>query len=444
MSDNAEPLADLIERLDEATVRSLLERAATESAGIAAAVRLAASDPTGRVAVLRAEADDVLRTRRHLGYREANAWALDAGVLVDAIEAEAKCNPSRELLRLIELSVGRVVTVILKSDDSSGMMGDVARQLLAVHEQVALTGVAEPKALARWMIKFGIDDQDFFTIDPVAYATALGDQGMAAYRKSVAERTAQPHAPFAVQNALERLAVLDGDVDAIVALLGKDLSSPHQYTRVAEAMLELGRDDDALRWAERGIEATSGWQVKNLYDIVAGIHEAKGDSAAVLGVRLDHHRSMPSTSTYRTLREASDALGSWESHVSEAREVLGRRDRGSLVDVLLADGDVEAAWRLAAEDLDELGDDRLARLAKAYEAVNPAAAVKVYLRVVESILETTDRRAYRAAVKQLGHARRAAEAAGLAPEHQSYLVDLREEHRRRPTLVAMLDKLIDD
>ena len=420
----------------------LLERASAESSAVAAAVRLAVAVPADRVAMLQAEADAVLRTRRHLDYREANEWALDTGAVVDEIEAEAALNPSMELLKLVELSVGRVVKVILKSDDSSGMMGDVAHRLLAIHEQVALAGVAEPKALARWMIKFGFDDQDFFTIDPVLYAPALGDKGMAVYRNAVAERSAQGRLPFAVKHATERLAVLDGDVEAIVSLLGQDLTSPHQYTRVAEAMLELERPDDALAWAQRGIEATSGWQVKHLYDIAAGVHEANGDLAAVLGVRLDHHQDMPSTSTYGLLRDAASAAGSWDAHVSSSREVLGGRDRGSLVDVLLADGEIEAAWSLAAEDGDDLGNDRLVRLAEAYEDVDPAASVGVYVRVVESILETTDRRAYRAAVKQLKNARRAAVAAGLAEEHHAFLVGLREEHRRRPTLAAMLDKLI--
>ncbi len=302
----------------------------------------------------------MLRTRRHLDYHEANEWALDAGAVVDAIEVEAARNPWRELLKLIELSVGRVVKVILKSDDSSGMMGDVAHRLLAIHEHVALAGVAEPKALARWMIKFGIDDQDFFTIDPVLYAPALGDKGMALYRNAIAERSAHGRVPFAVKHTTERFAVLDGDVEAIVSLLGQDLTSPHQYTRVAAAPA-----------------------------------------------------------------------------------VLGRRDRGSLVDVLLDDGEVESAWGIAAEDGDDLGDDRLVRPAEAHEVVDPAASVDLYVRVVESILETTDRRAYRAAVKQLKNAKRAAIAAGLSTEHQAYLVGLREEHRRRPTLAAMLDKLIE-
>lgn len=70
--DGAESLAEIIERLDEATAKMLLERASAESSAVAATVRLAVAVPADRVAILRAEADAVLRTRRHLDYREAN------------------------------------------------------------------------------------------------------------------------------------------------------------------------------------------------------------------------------------------------------------------------------------------------------------------------------------------------------------------------------------
>ena len=102
------------------------------------------------------------------------------------------------------------------------------------------------------MVRFGFDDQDFFTLDPVAYAPALGDEGLMLLRRTVDER-GQEFEPFAVRYAVERLAVLDGDVDRIVELLGGDLTAPHQFIRVAEAMLELGCADDALAWANRGI-----------------------------------------------------------------------------------------------------------------------------------------------------------------------------------------------
>ena len=87
-----------------------------------------------------------------------------------------------------------------------------------------------------------------------------------------------------------------------------------------------------------------------------------------------------------------------------------------------------------------LGDQRWARLAEAREPSDPAGALSVYLRLVESSLRTADKRAYRAATKQLKQARRAAAAAGLSDEFGEHLAALREQHRRRPTLIAMLDK----
>ncbi len=87
-----------------------------------------------------------------------------------------------------------------------------------------------------------------------------------------------------------------------------------------------------------------------------------------------------------------------------------------------------------------MDDHRLARLAEAREPTDPAGALGVYLRLVESTLEKADKRNYRVAVKQLKAARRAADAAGLADEVDEHLAALREQHRRRPTLIAMLDK----
>ena len=36
------------------------------------------------------------------------------------------------------------------------------------------------------MIRFRFVDQDFFEVDPVRYASALGEDGIAAYRQAVA------------------------------------------------------------------------------------------------------------------------------------------------------------------------------------------------------------------------------------------------------------------
>lgn len=432
-------LEDLVERLGDVDVRRLLLEAAQRHGDVARTIRLAAASPADRVTTLRSELDG-LRTRRHLGYRESMAWADDATVLVDEIAATAESSPSRELLKLVELAVGRVVKVIMYADDSSGAIGDVARRLLEIHEQLGDAGVADPKALAKWMIRFSFDDQDFFNPDPVRYADALGESGLAVLRREVDERMAAPYPDFAVRHVQERLAVLDGDVDRVVELLGGDLDRPYDFIRVAEAMLELDRSDDALAWARRGIDSVTGWQVGQLYDIAAGVLADRGDDAGVLDLRREQHQRMPSSTTYAKLKSAASS-GAWADEQAVAREVLGARDLGGLVDALLADGDVDAAWTAATDANPEtIGDQRWARLAEEREATHPAAALNVYLRLVDSTLQQADRRNYRVAAKQLKRAQKAAAAADLSDEFAEHLAALREQHRRRPTLIGILDK----
>jgi len=56
----------------------------------------------------------------------------------------------------------------------------------------------------------------------------------------------------------------------------------------------------------------------------------------------------------------------------------------------------------------------------------------IYLRLIDSTLQTAERRAYRSAAKQLKRAQRSAAAAGLSEEFDEHLTGLREQHRRRP------------
>ena len=429
-----------MEQLGDGEVRRLLLDAAAQHDDVARAIRLATTRPEDRVAALRSELD-ALRTHRHLGYRQSMEWAQDASAVVDEITSAAQSTPSRELLKLVELAINRVVKVILRADDSSGMIGDLAGQLLEAHEQICAAGVADPKALAKWMVRFGFDDQDFFTVDPVRYSAALGDTGLVDFRRAVDDRLAGPDPGFAVRYTTERLAVLDGDIDRIITLLGGDLAAPHQFIRVAEAMLELDRSDDALAWARRGIESTNGWQVAKLYDIAAGVLAERGDDSAVLDLRREQHQRMSSATTYTLLQQAARSIGVWDRELAGARTALRARDVGGLVDALLADGDPDAAWAAAMSvDTVDLDDHRWARLAEAREPSDPAAAMSIYLRLAESTLSTAERSAYRSAAKQLKRAQNAALAAGLSEEFGAHLAAVREQHRRRPTLIAILDK----
>jgi len=57
-----------------------------------------------------------------------------------------------------------------------------------------------------------------------------------------------------LEHAMEALAELDGDVDALIRIRSKDLSSPYRFLLVAVLFVKHGRPDEGLAWAERGIK----------------------------------------------------------------------------------------------------------------------------------------------------------------------------------------------
>ena len=148
---------------------------------------------------MRAEVDRGLRTRRFLDYGESAGWALAARPIVAELEKAVEAAPSRALVELLQRAVGHVVKVIMHADDSDGLIGDLARELLDLHARACDAGVADPVELAGWMVRFGFDEQDFFEVDPVRYAGALGETGLAAYREAVAHAGAATRSRFATR-----------------------------------------------------------------------------------------------------------------------------------------------------------------------------------------------------------------------------------------------------
>jgi len=180
--------------------------------------------------------------------------------------------------------------------------------------------------------------------------------------------------------------------------------------------------------------------VARLYDLACEVHARRDEPLEVLALRRAQHERTPSSSTYRGLRAAAEAVDAWAIEQEAARSTLQRADPRGFVEVLLADGDIDLAWS-AAESApeDTLGRDLWTRLAEAREPHHPADALAVFLRVAGEVLEHADRNAYRHGSRILLRARTAAEAADQLDEFGSFLAHVREQYRRRPTLIAILD-----
>lgn len=219
----------------------------------------------------------LIRTRADLHRRgAANAHGRQMHQGVDILEAAVPGTDPGQVYSVTHKALASAVKVIARADDSSGIIGDACRRLLALHPTAAARARVPAGRLVDWMITFQFDgDVDFFELDPVAYAPALGENGLAVYRAKLDERRAslpqQPlqapswsvpdrHERWVLEWNDRRLAVLDHDIEAIIRTHAKDRKVAAWFQDTAEAFEEIDEIARAIDWARRGMDAGPGHQ----------------------------------------------------------------------------------------------------------------------------------------------------------------------------------------
>ena len=144
-----------------------------------------------RICTVTALADAVLpliRTRADLSrWSASSAHGRQMHEAIDNLEAAIPTTDRAEVYAVTHKAL-QAIKVIARADDSSGIIGDACRRLLELHPTVAAAAQVPAGDLVDWMMRFQFDgDVDYFEIDPVAYAPALGKSGLAAYRARLSD-----------------------------------------------------------------------------------------------------------------------------------------------------------------------------------------------------------------------------------------------------------------
>jgi len=224
-------------------------------------------------------ADSVLpliRTRTDLHrWSAANAHGRQMHQAADILESAAG-RDATAAFAVTQRAIASATKVIMRADDSSGVIGDACRRLLDLHARLAPFAKPPAAKLVDWMIAFQFSNEcDYFSIDPIAYASALGDTGVAAYRARLDEiaprldpkpafdqRWSSPHSHqwFVLEWNAQRLAVLDRDVDAIIRIHARDRKVAAWLEDTARALAEIDAIDLAIDWARQATEFDGGHQ----------------------------------------------------------------------------------------------------------------------------------------------------------------------------------------
>lgn len=399
-------------------------------------------------------ADDVLpliRTRADLHrWAAANDHGARMHEAVDLLEAAAETTDPAELYTVTHKALASAITVIGRADDSSGIIGDACRRLLALHPVAAARAGASPTTVARWMITFQFHGEvDFFELDPVAYAPALGERGLTTYRRLLAdvEASLAPRgenlwgspdsgAWFTIEWNAQRLAVLDRDVDAIIRTHARDMKVARWLEETSEALEEIGRFDLAIEWAHRATQHSPSHQALH----AAGtwcrlLAEHRPDE--VLDARLEVFRAWPSASTAATLR---DSAGSeWGDYRDEVMAALAASPRDAVGFALRDLDDPVLAWDLAhALGLSDAGT--WGELLTAYGRIDPLATVPMHRQLVEAELTHTGPRHYRKAAMRLRTMRKLVAGTPAAADVDAFILEIRASHRRRTRMQQEFDR----
>ncbi|MEV1069773.1 SWIM zinc finger family protein [Streptomyces sp. NPDC050263] len=386
----------------------------------------------------------------YVEYADAPGYARQVAEAAEALRALTVGGQAAQSVGMAEQAIRALGEAYEEIDDSDGVVGQAAAAVAEAHLEACASARPDPQRLAEWVVGQVLGDRNYVTdLDPLDYADILGPTGLARMRQLAAEARRRSPRGWAERYLMERLVKAEGDVDALVALYAKDLApSGTTHLRIAEELDAAGRADEALAWAERGLrESTAEAHVDDrLVDYVCDRYTRAGRTAETVAVRRDRLRTQCSLAAYQHLRAAALAADGWETEREAALAVLredARTGRGGgyggpgLVDALLDDGDLDAAWREAAGGADDRQWQQLADLSR---ETRPADALAVYLRLVEPLKEPTGDRVYERMARLLLGARACHRVLGTEDEFTAYLAALRAELKRRRKLMAVLDR----
>ncbi|MPZ67308.1 MAG: hypothetical protein GEU83_18000 [Pseudonocardiaceae bacterium] len=215
---------------------------------------------------------------------------------------------------------------------------------------------------------------------------------------------------FTILQLAERAARADG-VDAVVDVLARDLRSAGRFERICQELMAAGRVDQALEWARRGLAELQGRIDPGLPDLrrlAASLHAQLGRHDEAVDLAWQDFAVVPSVEGYQRLREYGEADGSWERWREGAFEELRKQPRlatpppptkgyqwprpmghSVLVNVLLWEGDVQAAWEAAHKG--GCVEGVWLTLARQRAQEHPADAIPVFGRQIDAAVDVTKR-----------------------------------------------------
>lgn len=401
-------------------------------------------------------------------YRDAWEWRHEVEAVLDDLDALLESGFAAEVVELAEMVLVELNGSVGHVDDSDGHLYELFERAMALHLAACRQAPPDPDALAEKLFRWALDfELDRYLGAIGDYAPVLGDDGLAAYRALAEAQWADlptltpgddPRDRFTdrfrIRTIMEQLAVATGGLDDLLEVMARDQSSGYAFLRIAEACRAHGRDDLALEWAERGRAAFPA--ELRLLELLVDLHTAAPRPAQAMDTAREVFTRAPSLDAYRRFRSCAEASDAWpderEPALAGLRDALERRRQeaekspplrhrpggDTLVEILLFEDDIDAAWR-AAEAYGCRPDLEL-QLAKRRADQHPFDALAVYQRHLDRALEPAKDHAYAEVVRLLTLMRPLHQRLGQEADFVRLVTEIRTDYKRRRNLIKRLDR----
>ena len=410
---------------------------------------------------------EATRTHGFVEYRKMRDWVRGIESLLDRISSLVDNGRAALVLQLLDHFFARMDEALADVDDSDGGGGDVYAKACEIHRAACRQAKPDPVALARALFSREIDsDWEFFHGASEAYEDILGDAGLAEYRRLASEawqkikplratgrqgQDDQFGAHYALAAVLERFAEREGDVDGVIAIRTRDLSTAYDYLGIAQLCLDHGREPEALKWAEEGLWQFEDTPDERLIFFACDLYRriGRGEDADKLLWQAFERR--PSIQLYERLKSAADtdrmlvgavrdrALAWLRAQVEKPTGQSAMRWSSPaelFVRMAMAEGLLTDAWMVVNDH--GCNEYLLEELAEASEQSHPAEALKVYGDRVERRVRLGGPVNYEHACQIVGRMRILREGLGETAQHAAYLDDLRSRHKAKRNFMKLL------
>jgi uncharacterized Zn finger protein len=373
------------------------------------------------------------------------------------------------LVELAEYAIECLEESLQHIDDSDGEIVSIIETLSDLHLRACELAKLEPNALAERLFRLETElSLDFCSFDVLTYREVLGEQGLRRYRE-LAEiewakiKSGQSNGTYhayssCIMRIMESLARLSGNIEELVAIKSRNLSSAYHYMAIAEILSKDGQDDKALDWAERGLQAFPKAQDNQLRDFLVGAYLQRNRNDEALQLTWVQFEERACLEQYKKLHAVAVQCGVWPEQreralarvakviADEAAVITHWKPKPSIPDyslriaIALWEDDLDAAW--AAVNAGICNQDLQIVLAGKLESVRADDAIILYKRIVPLIIDLTNNNAYNSAIKLIRRIEAVMNIQEQNREFGDYLAKLRVRFKPKRNFIKLLDEVI--